>query len=97
MAQQFVKMDWIGNRVTGLGGGVGCYIRNDIAWQRTKHLETENVKAIWIKIFIKNSSPLLVCIIYRPPDTSRFLHSDFEDIFSYMLDDGDYENKETIL
>lgn len=80
----FVRED----RVTGLGGGVGCYIRNDKTWQRRKDLEKDHVEDIWIEFFIKNSKPLLVCIIYRPPDTSRYLDSDFEDRFNDMLDDS---------
>ena len=83
--------------VTGRGGGVGCCICNDIGWQRRKDLEKDNVEEIWVEIFIKKSSPLLVCIIYRPPDTSRYLDSDFENAFIDMLDDSVYENKETIL
>ena len=79
------------------GGGGGCYICNDIGWQRRKDLGKDNIEAIRVEIFIKKSSPFLVSIIYRPPDTSRYLESDFENAFLDMLDDSNYENKETIL
>ena len=76
---------------------MGCYIRNGIAWQRRKDLEKESVEAIWLEVLLKKSSPLLVCNIYRPPDTSRYLVNNFENLFKGMLDDTVYENKDTIL
>ena len=85
------------NRNTGPGGGVGCFIRNDIGWQRRKDLENDGVEAIWLEIFVKNARSLLVCNIYRPPITSKHLIPEFETIFEDMISNSICENKETIL
>ena len=58
----FVRKD----RSTSSGGGVGCFIREDFNWQRRTDLEKEGIEAIWLEIFIRNSRPFLVCILYRP-------------------------------
>ena len=65
----FIRKD----RTSGAGGGVGCYIRNDLNWERRSDLETPEMEAIWIEIFQKNSSSLLISIMYRPPDSSKHL------------------------
>ena len=89
----FIRKD----RKTGPGGGVGCFIRNDLGWQRRTDLENDGVKAIWLEIFIKHARPLLVCNIYRPPITSKHLIPEFETIFEDMISTGVCEDKETIL
>ena len=89
----FIRKD----RKTGPGGGVGCFIRNDLGWQRRTDLENDGVEAIWLEIFIKHARPLLVCNIYRPPITSKHLIPEFETIFEDMISTGVYEDKETIL
>ena len=65
--QEEVKVDgytFIRNdRKTGPGGGVGCFIRSDLEWQRRTDLENECTEAIWLEIFIKNTKLLLVCNI----------------------------------
>ena len=89
----FIRKD----RKTGPGGGVGCFIRNDLGWQRRTDLENDGVEAIWLEIFIKHARPLLVCNIYRPPITSKHLIPEFETIFEDMISTGVCEDKETIL
>jgi hypothetical protein len=57
----FVRND----RKTDPGGGVGCFIRNDLGWQRRTDLENDGVEAIWLEMFNnKNARTLLVCNIY---------------------------------
>ena len=89
----FIRKD----RKTGPGGEVGCFIRNDLGWQRRTDLENDGVEAIWLEIFIKHARPLLVCKIYRPPITSKHLIPEFETIFEDMISTGVCEDKETIL
>ena len=84
-------------RKTGSGGGVGCFIRNDLGWQRQTDLEKDGIESIWLEIFIKNAKSLLVCNIYKPPNTSKHLHPEFETIFENMMNTSVCENKETIL
>ncbi|XP_065071070.1 uncharacterized protein LOC135695815 [Rhopilema esculentum] len=90
---EFLRND----RKNGSGGGVGCFIRNDLGWQRREDLENDSLEAIWVEIFVKNSRPLLVCVIYRPPDTSKYLDRNFESEFSDMINTSISENKELIL
>ena len=89
----FVRKDTL----TSSGGGVGCFIREDLNWQRRTDLGKEGIEAIWLEIFIRNSKPLLVCILYRPHNSSRYLHPEFEIIFKDTLSTAVCENKETIL
>jgi exonuclease III len=89
----FVRKD----RETGIGGGVGCFIREDVKWQRRTDLERAGLEALWLEIFVKNSKSFLVCILYRPPNSSKHLHKDFESIFQDMLSTAVCEDKETIL
>ena len=89
----FIRND----RKTGPGGGVGCFIRNDLGWQRRTDLEYDGVEAIWLEIFIKNARSLLVCNIYRPPITSKYLHPEFETVFEDMINTSMCEDKQTIL
>ena len=60
----------------GSGGGICAYIRYDLSWHRRPDLESDKIEAIWIEIFIPKSRPILICFMYRPPDTSeqRFRH-----------------------
>ena len=89
----FVRKD----RETRIGGGVGCFIREDIKWQRRIDLESAGLETLWLEIFVKNSKSLLICILYRPPNSSKHLHKDFESILQDMLSTGVCEDKETIL
>ena len=61
------------DRTSGSHGGVVCFIRNDIIYERRKDLETKGIETIWLEISMPNSTPTLICFMYRPPDTSRYL------------------------
>ena len=90
----FIRKDRISG---GTGGGVGCYIRKDINWQRRTDLESNEIEGMWIEMFIQKSCSLLICILYRPPDTSKHLSNDFEDQFDVAIETSILENKETIV
>ena len=85
------------DRKNGTGGGVGCYVRDDISYHRRRDLEMEGVESLWIEIFQKNSRSILVCFLYRPPDTSKYLDESFEEKFDGMISTSVNENKETIV
>ena len=89
----FVRKD----HAKGTWGGVGCYIRNDIRWQRREDLEQKCIEAMWIEILVKNSKSFLVCIIYRPPNSSKYLDQNFEEKFDDMITTAMAKNKETII
>ena len=78
----FVRKD----REIGIGGGVGCFIREDIKWQRRIDLESAELETLWLEIFVKNSKSLLINL--------NFIS---ESILQDMLSTGVCEDKETIL
>lgn len=85
------------DRIRGSHGGVLCYIRSDIIYVRRSDLENTDIEAIWIEILVKNSSSILICIMYRPPDSSKYLYKDFDSSFDDMISLAVSENKESIL
>ena len=54
------------------GGGVACYIRNDISFNQINAFPTET-ENIFFDIFLPNSHSITVGIFYRPPNQSNFL------------------------
>ena len=72
-------------RRSGRGGGVGIYISDKINWIRRHDLEKPEIECIWIEIIQKKSKILLLCAIYRPPDTSKYHHKNFDKTFNDML------------
>ena len=55
------------------------------------------MEAIWVEIFIKSSRSILVCILYRPPDSSKHLSTKFTEVFDETIATALLENKETII
>ena len=85
------------HRATGAGGSVGCYIRDDVKWKRKSDLERLSVEGLWIEIFFQNSKSILLCITYRPPDSSKHLDANFECNFEEIISLASKERKETII
>ena len=54
------------------GGGVCCYVRNDLSSTRRKDMESNNLETIWIQISLPKTKPILVGTGYRPPKQSDF-------------------------
>ena len=54
------------------GGGVACYIKSDLSYNIRKDFSAE-IENIFFDILLPNSKPILVGIVYRPPDKSDFL------------------------
>ena len=50
------------------GGGVGCYIRESIAYIRRKDLESDSLEVMWIEVRLKNRTPIFIGILYKKPD-----------------------------
>ena len=65
------------NRSHGKAGGVCIYVKNSIVWERQEDLETDSIENIWIEIFFQTSHSFLLCCLYRPPDTSKYLPKNF--------------------
>ena len=64
---ELIQSDW--NRH---GGGVACYIRNDISFNPRGNFSSE-VENIFLDMLLRKTKPILIGILYRPPDQSKFL------------------------
>lgn len=85
------------NRTKGIGGGVGCYIKENINWKRRHDLETENIESLWIEILVTKSKSFLIATFYRPPINSKHLPNDFNKNFNDLLTKASAENKEILI
>ena len=54
------------------GGGVACYIRNDLSYNILSVFPGE-IKSVFFEILLPNSKPITVGTIYRPLNQSNFL------------------------
>ncbi|XP_057299458.1 uncharacterized protein LOC130630077 [Hydractinia symbiolongicarpus] len=72
-------------REIGKGGGVATYISEQLTWKRREDLEVNDIECIWLEIFPKNAKSFLICCMYRPPDSSLYLNSRFNEILREML------------
>ena len=82
-------------RQTGFGGGVAAYIKHGFNWKRRLDLESEFLECLCIEISPKNAKSFVIIIMYRPPDTSKHLHKDFNQLFAQLLQKS--SNTETIV
>ena len=55
------------------GGGVACFVKNSISYNRKPNFCT-NTESIFIEIFLPRSKPVLIGILYRPPDKYDFVN-----------------------
>ena len=60
-------------------------------------LERDGIECIWIELFLEKSRSILICIIYKPPDSSKHIDKNFITIFEDMLSTSVNQNKETII
>ena len=60
-------------------------------------MEVNGIECLWIELLIKRSRSILPGIIYRPPDTSKYLDKDFEAKCEDMLNMVPSEDKEVIM
>ena len=77
------------------GGGVACYIRLDINFNERSDI-TADIENIFFDILLPKLKPILVGIVYRPPNQSVFLNKsssaianakNFDSHESYILED----------
>ena len=54
------------------GGGVICYVTNKICYNNKNCISNE-IENIFIELLIPKTKPIIVGIIYKPPDQTRFL------------------------
>jgi exonuclease III len=78
-------------------GGVAAYVSDRLNWQRREDLEGENIECIFIEITNKNTKSFLVGGFYRPPEGSRYLPKNFNELLRNVLIKINELSCETIL
>ena len=81
-------------RPEGKGGGVCVYLKNSICWERRHDLEKDSIESIWLELFFHKSHSVLLCCVYRPPNSSSYLSKTFNINFNDTLQTV---TKETII
>ena len=54
------------------GGDVPCYIKRSLAYSYKGNF-CKSTESIFVDIFLPKTKPILVCILYRPPDKNDFV------------------------
>ena len=85
------------NRDVGTHGGVAIYIKDSIPFTRRTDLEVNELECIWLEINFPNTKSFLFSVWYRPPSTSKFLPTNFNELLRNSLIKVSSENKEMIL
>ena len=73
------------------------YIKQDVTYHRRYDLEHEDIECIWIEVLFPKSKGIMIGNIYRPPDTSKYSDSDFNDKLDEVLNAVSDEKKEILL
>ena len=55
------------------GGGVACYVKNDLCFN-TKKIFPNSIEHVFFEILIPKVKPIAVGIFYRPPNSNDFLN-----------------------
>ena len=71
------------------GGGVACYIRNDLSYN-VKSYFPKDIENIFFELLLPNTKPIVVGTIYHPPNQTNFM-----EIFNENLSKVDTNNVET--
>ena len=85
------------NRDVDTHSGVAVYIKDRIPFIRRTDLEINELECIWLEINFPNTKIFLISVWYRPPSTSKFLPTNFNELLRNSLINVSSENKETIL
>ena len=56
------------------GGGVACYIRNDLSYS-VKSCFPKDIENIFFELLLPNTKPIVVGTIYRPPNQTNFMET----------------------
>ena len=55
------------------GGGVACYVRNGICFNKKTDIFSDDIENIFFEILFPNAQSITVGIFYRPPNQNTFL------------------------
>ena len=85
------------NRLSGTGGGVCVYIRDGIDFELRDDLQCDEIEGVFIEILQKKSKQFIVSFLYKPPESSKHLSKNFDQILSQKLEIISRERKECII
>ena len=74
------------------GGGVACYIKSDISYNVINTFSDE-IENIFVDIMLPKTKPILVGVVYRPPDKSDFIQK-FSEAISNSVN---FDNQEVYI
>ena len=80
------------DRVDKSGGGLICYIKDDITYERRNDLENVNIEIMWLEMLYATSKNIIIGFFYRPPSAN----SDWLNTFSEDIELIHAEGKEII-
>ena len=81
----------------GTHGGVAVYITDCKPFIKRTDLKINKLESIWLEINFPNTESFLISVWCRPPSTSKFLPTNFNELLRNLLIKASSENKETIL
>ena len=68
-----------------LGGGVGIYIKENTSYIRRQEFENVDIEFICLEILSKHTKPYFLCVLYRPPKSSKHTCKNFIKVFDNVL------------
>ena len=85
---------WMENNLPKKGGGVCCYVKNDICASDTEinrfNRSTKDIEILWITLNIPNCKKIIIANIYRPPQGNVKI---FCDLLDNMVEEINTGNK----
>ena len=86
-------------RKAGKGGGVGVYISDDVICDHRKDLEVEELNLFGLKygLAVTIARVFYLQLFTAPPDTSKYLHKDFNTVLNLMMKKASGESKKMIV
>ena len=81
------------DRTENKGGGIIVYVKESSNCTRREDLESDELEHVWLELKQPHSKSLLLCILYRPPDSRSSWKETFED----NLETVQLEDKEILI
>ena len=69
---------------TRQGGGVAIYIHKSLHYEKLTHESMNDLEIIAIKLYLRNSEPIVLSTWYRPPSSSVDVFNHYEDFLIYV-------------
>ena len=81
------------DRVDKSGGGILCFVKDELGYKRRLDLEDETIEIVWLEVVYACSRNILIGFVYRPPNSTI----SWFNAFSANLEKAYLEAKEIIL